>query len=180
MVHVGPDRAQAVAAARQIGIIRGMLLCLLIVTLAPAIANLLKAKGHLDSIRWLSAVPLVAGFKNWRTMQVQSEYKYRPEAVSLSVSAACALIAVFPAAAWFHDERAMLASLFIEVGLYVVVSHLVLPRERVPMVDPAVRRAALSFGLPLMQTGLGSLFCRKPIGSWYPTYSGWRCLPAIL
>jgi O-antigen/teichoic acid export membrane protein len=155
MVNVGADRAPAVAAVQQIGIIRGILLAALILLLAPWLASLFGASGHVDSIRWLGIVPLVRSFKNWRTVQIQSEYIYRPEAISIGGAQVGAAIAVLPAAVWFHDERAMLVSLIVEAALYVVVSRLALPRERVAAVDPAVRRMALTFGLPLMANGIG-------------------------
>src|SRR5262249_46593154 len=61
------------------------------------------------------------------------------------------------AALWFQDERAMLVSLVVEAILYAGASHLTASRERIASVDPAVRRAALSYGLPLMVNGLGLL-----------------------
>jgi O-antigen/teichoic acid export membrane protein len=155
MVNNGAERAQAVAAVRQIGITRGILLSLLILAFAPILAKLFGSNDHIASIRWLALVLLVTGFKNWRTTQIQAEYNYRPETISISVASIFAVIVVFPAAEWFRDDRAMLASLIVESGLYVIVSGIVLPREKVPAVDRAMRRAALRFGLPLIVNGIG-------------------------
>jgi O-antigen/teichoic acid export membrane protein len=155
MVKIGADRAQAVAAVRQIGIVRGAVLGLAILIMAPIIAELFGAQHHLSSIRWLALVPLLAGLRNWRTVQVQNEYRYGPQSISVGVSSLAGLAVVFPAARWFHDERAMLASLIIEAGLFALVSHLVLRAERVGRVDRAVRREALNFGLPLIANGIG-------------------------
>jgi O-antigen/teichoic acid export membrane protein len=155
MVHGTSNRAQAVAAARQIAIARGVLMALLIVLLAPLLADFFGARSHVDSIRWLGIVPLVRGFRNLRTVQIQSEYRYRPEAMSKVVADLVALVIVLPAIAWFHDERAMLASLIVEAALYVMISHFAMPAERVRAVDPVVRWAALTFGLPLMANGIG-------------------------
>jgi O-antigen/teichoic acid export membrane protein len=155
VVHAGLNRGQAVAAARQIAIARGVLMALLIVLLAPLLADLFDARANVDSIRWLSLVPLVKGFRNLRTVQIQSEYRYRPEAMSKVVADLAALVMVLPAVAWFHDERAMLASLIVEAGLYDIISHFAIPAERVGPVDPAVRWAAVAFGLPLMANGIG-------------------------
>ena len=155
MVHGRLNPAQAVAAARQIAIARGVLMALLIVLFAPLLADFFGAKSHVDSIRWLSIVPLVRGFRNLRTVQIQSEYRYRPEAMSKVVADLGALVVVLPATAWFQDERAMLASLIVEAALYVMISHFAMPSERVRAVDPVVRWAALTFGLPLMANGMG-------------------------
>ena len=155
VVSTGSDRAQAVAAAREIGIIRGTLLALFIVAFAPILADVFGAQGHVESIRWLGVIPLLSGFRNWRTTQVQAEYRYLPEAITSCASSFAALAVVIPAAAWFHDERTILVSLVVEAGVRSIVSHMVLKPERVRAVDPKIRRAALTFGLPLMVNGIG-------------------------
>jgi lipopolysaccharide exporter len=155
IVNSGENRSQAVAAAQQIVVLRAVVLALLIALLAPALAAVFGASDHVESIRWLGAVPLVRSFRNWRVVQIQQEYRYGPEAIANVVGQLGAVIAVIPAAFWFQDERAMLASLIVEAGLYVILSHLLVPRVRVGSVDPAIRRAALTFGLPLMANGVG-------------------------
>jgi O-antigen/teichoic acid export membrane protein len=157
IVWANKSPAQSVAVARQLAILRAGLIAAAIATLAPWIADLLDASGHLFSIRWLAVVPLIRSFTNWRILQIQAEYRYAPQAIANVAAQLGAVIAVIPAVALFHDERAMLASLIIEAVVYVVLSHLLLPRYRVTSIDPAVRRAAFAFGLPLMVNGVGLL-----------------------
>jgi O-antigen/teichoic acid export membrane protein len=157
VVWANKSPAQSVAVARQLAMLRAGLMAVAIATLAPWIADLLDASAHLSSIRWLSAVPLIRSFTNWRMLQIQAEYRYRPQAIANVAAQLGAVIAVIPAAVWFHDERAMLASLVTEAILYVSLSHLLLPSQRVTSIDPAVRRAAFAFGLPLMVNGVGLL-----------------------
>jgi O-antigen/teichoic acid export membrane protein len=151
------DPAQSVAVARQFALLRAGLIAVAIATLAPWIADVLDASAHVFSIRWLAAVPLIRSFTNWRILQIQAEYRYGPQALANVAAQLGAVIAVIPAAAWFHDERAMLTSLMVEAVLYVVLSHLLLPTERVTSIDRTVRRAAFAFGLPLMINGVGLL-----------------------
>ncbi len=155
MVNAGETRAQAVAAAQQITITRAVLLAIAIALFAPVLADIFGASAHVGSIAWLGAVPLIRSFRNLRTVQIQQDYRYGPEAISNVVGQIGAVIVVVPAAAWFRDERAMLASLIVEAALYVMLSHLLVPQERVAAIDPIMRRAALSFGLPLMANGIG-------------------------
>jgi O-antigen/teichoic acid export membrane protein len=157
IVQASQNPAQSVAVVQRIGIVRAILLALTIVTLAPWIASLFGASGQVASIRWLGAVPLINSLKNWRIVQVQCEYRYGPQAIANVTAQTGAIIAVVVAAAWFHDERAILASVIVEQILYVTLSRLLLPQQRVTTVDPAIRRAALSYGLPLMANGVGLL-----------------------
>jgi O-antigen/teichoic acid export membrane protein len=157
IVQAGQNPAQSVAVVQRIGIVRGILLSLVIIALAPWLASLFGASAHVASIRWLGVVPLIRCLRSWRIVQVQSEYKYGPQAIATVATQIGAVIAVVLAAALFHDERAMLATLIVEAALYAALSRLLLPQERVTAVDPAVRRAALAYGLPLMANGVGLL-----------------------
>jgi len=93
------------AIAFQIGpvVVRwyGILMALSIVVLAPLLARLFGATASVTSIRWLGAVALIRGFRNWRIIQVQGDYRYAPQAVAIVVSQIASVIAIVPAAAWF-------------------------------------------------------------------------------
>lgn len=154
MVNAGERRAQAVAAAQQIAFLRGLLLAVAILLLAPALADVFGASGDIAYISWLSLVPLIGSLRNFRVIQIQLDYKFIPEAVSNVGGQIGSVIAVAVAAAWFQDERAMLASLVVEAIVYVALSYLLAPRERVAAIDPRMRRAALTFGLPLVLNGI--------------------------
>jgi O-antigen/teichoic acid export membrane protein len=151
----GPQRAQAVAAARQIFFARALLLAIIIVVLAPQLADLFSAGDRLESVRWLAGLPLIWVCANLRVKQVQQEYRNGPEAWCTCSAQVAALLAAAAALHFFRDERVMLISLYVEAIVYVAVSWLVIGHERVQRVDPAMRRAALRFGLPLMLNGIG-------------------------
>jgi len=155
VVHARENSAQAVAAAQRIALVRCFVMALSIVVLAPLLARLFGATASVTSIRWLGAVALIRGFRNWRIIQVQGDYRYAPQAVAIVVSQIASVIAIVPAAAWFQDERALVASLLLEAAIYVTLSRLLLKKERVTSIDPAIRRAAMTYGLPLMINGVG-------------------------
>lgn len=161
MVSVGDERAQVVAAARQISISRAIILAAAIAIFAPYLAGVFDATEHYRIIAWLGVVPLIRSFKNWRIIQVQQDYRYGAEIVSNVGGHAAAVIAVIPAFIFFHDERVMLASLVAEAAVSVVLSYMLVRPQGVSHVDPVIRRAALAFGLPLMANGLGLVILKQ-------------------
>jgi O-antigen/teichoic acid export membrane protein len=100
-------------------------------------------------------VPLLASFRNWRIFQVQQEYRYGPEAVTNIGSRLAGVLVLLLACQLVRDARLLVISLVAEAAVAVVLSHLLVPRERVAAVDRSVRREAMRFGLPLMANGLG-------------------------
>ncbi len=153
IVNSGERRAQAVAAAQQVALLRGLLLAGAIALFTPALADIFSVNA--TSIYWLSLVPPIASLKNLRVIQLQQEYKYIPDAACTIGGQVGALIAIVIFATWLHDERAMLVSLVAEAAVNVALSYLLTSRERVASVDPTIRRAALLFGLPLVLNGIG-------------------------
>jgi O-antigen/teichoic acid export membrane protein len=157
VLSTAKDPAQPVAVAEQLAITRSLLLSVLIMLCAPYLAHLFNANGEISTIRWLAVVPLIRGLRNWRIVQILNQYHYGPHAIANLAAVVGSVAVVIPAALWFHDARAMLLSLGIESTLYTILSHLLVRRQRVKRIDPAVRRAALSFGLPLIANGIGLL-----------------------
>ena len=155
MVSRDGARAQVVAAARQISIARAVLLAAAIALLAPLLASAFGASEHHRIVAWLGVVTLIRSLKNWRIVQLQQDYRYGPETIANIGGYVAAVIAVVPAYILFHDERVMMASLIVEAAVSVVLSYVLAPAERVPYVDPAIRKAALTFGLPLTVNGIG-------------------------
>ncbi len=157
-----PDaRAQVVAAARQISIVRAVLLAAVIALGAPLLATAFGASGQHRIVAWLGVVPLIASLRNWRIVQVQQDYRYGAETISNLGSRVIALIALIPAYLFFRDERVVVANLVIEAVIAVILSYVLAPHERVVRVDPALRREALRFGLPLMANGVGLVILKQ-------------------
>jgi PST family polysaccharide transporter/lipopolysaccharide exporter len=151
------DPAQVTAAVRQVAIARSLVLGAMIFLFAPHLAALFNAPQEVANIRWLAAFPLIGAMKNWHIVQIQAEYRFGPNAIARIVATMGSAVSMIPAALWFRDARAMVVGLGIELLLYAICSHLLVSRQKVAVVDPALRRAALSFGLPLMVNGVGLL-----------------------
>ena len=147
--------AQVVAAARQVSIARAVLLAAAIALGAPLLAAAFGLGSEHRVVSWLGVVPLIASLRNWRMVQVQQEYRYRAETISNLGSRVIGLAALLPAYLALRDERIVIANLIVEAAVAVVLSYLLVPRERVARVDPTIRREALRYGLPLMVNGVG-------------------------
>ena len=161
MVSHADARGQVVAAARQISIARAVLLAAAIAVLAPLLAGAFDASEHRSLVAWLGVVPLIRSLKNWRIVQVQRDYRYGAEAVCSLSGHVAAVAVLLPVNALLHDARVMLVSLIAEAAVSVALSNLLVRRERVVSVDPAIRRAALTFGLPLMVNGVGLMVLKQ-------------------
>jgi O-antigen/teichoic acid export membrane protein len=144
----------AIAAARQISIFRGLVLGLILIVFAPGIAPLFGHSVAADAVRWLALPLIIDGFRNWRVIQLQLHYQFGPQAGSIASAQIGALLAAVAAIHWFHDERVMLISLIAEATLYTITSHAIMPRFCRRPAEPAMRRLALRFGLPLMINGI--------------------------
>ncbi len=161
LVSERAERAQVVAVAQQITLGRGIFLAGAITIFSPQLAAVFGAADNLKGVAWLGLVPLIASFRNWRTIQIQREYRYGPDAIASVSGQIAGLIAVIPAMAWLHDERVLVVSLVTEALVHVCLSHVLVKREHVSVVDPAIRKAAFIWGLPLMLNGLGLLALRQ-------------------
>ncbi len=157
MINTGHKRAAAVLAAQQIAFARGLLAMAVIAVFAPALGAIFGAGSHVELLRWLAPLPVVRSLANLRVKQVLQEYRNRPEMLAAIASQIAALLVLFPALALFEDERAILVSLYADSIVYVGVTWLVLPREKVSCMDPTLRREALIYGLPLIVNGVGLL-----------------------
>jgi O-antigen/teichoic acid export membrane protein len=146
--------ARAIAAARQIAVFRGFVLAIVLLLFAPTIARFFGEAVSVETVRWL-AVPLVVdGFRNWRVIQLQLDYRFGPQAASVAVAQLGALIAAVAAAFRLQDERVMLISLIAESAVYVIASHIVARSPRSEPVEPRMRSLALRYGAPLMVNGV--------------------------
>jgi O-antigen/teichoic acid export membrane protein len=154
IVNDGAHRAQAAAVARQITIVRALVLAAILITFAPELGAVFGAKGLSGSVGWLALVPIIYSFRNWRLVQIQQEYRYGPEAVVTVCGQAAALVAIVPAVELLHDHRAIVVSLISEAAVSTLLSNVLVSRERVTAIDPAMRQRALAFCLPLVVNGV--------------------------
>ena len=158
MVNNGENRAEAVAAAQRIALVRAALIALVIALFAPVLARIFAIPGQEANIQWLGLVSFIKSLKNWRVIQVQADARYGPQTITNLGSNAAAFVAAALAALYFRDARAMLISLLAEASVYALLSYAVLARYRAAGATKAVVVAALKYGLPLAVNGLALLF----------------------
>jgi O-antigen/teichoic acid export membrane protein len=161
IVTSGEDRAQAVAVAQQISMGRAIFLAAAIAIFSPQLASVFGASEHLKGVAWLGLVPLIAGFRNWRLVQIQQDYRYGPDAFVTVCGQLAGVAVVFPAAIWFRDERAILVSLITEAVVHVTLSNILIRREPVASVDASMRKAVFRWGMPLMVNGVGLMVVKQ-------------------
>jgi O-antigen/teichoic acid export membrane protein len=161
IVNYGKDRAQAVAVAQQIALGRATFLLVAIAVFAPQLASVFGTSEHLKGVAWLGIIPFFGAFFNWRLVQIQQEYRYGPEAIVAVCSQIAGVAVVFPAVAWFQDERAIVVILLSEVVAQVILSNILVRREPVAHVDPSVRKAVIKWGIPLMINGAGLIAVKQ-------------------
>jgi O-antigen/teichoic acid export membrane protein len=158
MANSGENRGQAIAAAQWIAVIRATAQAFLIAAFAFHLAWIFGVPGQEENIRWLGVITLLRSFKNWRVVQIQADAQYRPQAIASISSNAGALIAGILVAFWFHDARAMLASLIVEAIIYTIVSHVIISGYRFRIADRETIVSALKYGAPLTINAIGLLF----------------------
>jgi O-antigen/teichoic acid export membrane protein len=154
-------RRQTLAATQQVAITRAVILAVAVAALAPLLASTFGDPDLTPAIRWLGLVSLISGFRNFGIFQIQQNYSYGPEAISNICGQVMSTIVILPAGLYFHDERAMLASLLVEVTVSVILSNILVPREFDFRIEPAIRRSVFAFGLPLMLNGLALLAIKQ-------------------
>jgi O-antigen/teichoic acid export membrane protein len=161
IVNYGKDRAQAVAVAQQVALMRATFLLVAIAVFSPQLAGVFGAGEHLKGVAFLGLMPFAGAFFNWRLVQIQQEYRYGPEAIVAVSGQAAGVIMAYPAVAWFQDERAIVVILLSEVVVHVVLSNILVRREPVAYVDPAIRKAVIKWGIPLMINGAGLIAVKQ-------------------
>lgn len=155
MISRADSRPQIAAAAWQLAAGRGVILALLVVLLAPFLARAFGAGEEQALVAWLALVPLISGFRSWHVVQMQRDYRYGAEAVMNIGSRIAGVVVLLPAYALVQDARLIVISLVVEAVVALVLSYALARRERVARVNPAIRREAMRFCLPLMANGVG-------------------------
>jgi O-antigen/teichoic acid export membrane protein len=161
IVTVGKNRAQAVAVAQQIALGRAICLAAAIAIFAPQLASMFGATEHLKGVAWLGLVSLIAGFRNWRLVQIQQDYRYGPDTLVTVCGELAGVALILPAALWFQDERAILVSLITEAVVHVTLSNILIKREKVARVDASMRKAVFKWSVPLMVNGVGLMAVKQ-------------------
>jgi O-antigen/teichoic acid export membrane protein len=145
---------QVLATAHTLQIVRGLILASGILLSASFVAQFFGVPQFRQSFMLVALVPFIRAFSHLGVKQAQRNYDYRPEAISTIISQLVSLIAAIAAGYLLHDHRAILVAFIVEAIVFTLASHQLTPTPFSAKVDPEVGREALSYGLPLMVSGL--------------------------
>jgi O-antigen/teichoic acid export membrane protein len=148
------DGGHVLATAHSLQIGRGLILATAIALSASPVAHFFSVPQFKTSFMLVALVPLIRAFSHLGVKQVQRNYNYRPEAISTGVSQLLSLVATIAAGYLLRDHRAVLVAFICEAFVFAVMTHRLAPTRFAASINPDVGREALSYGLPLMISGL--------------------------
>ncbi|MFZ5710256.1 MAG: oligosaccharide flippase family protein [Pseudomonadota bacterium] len=112
----------------------------------------------IDEVAWayqvIALVPLVNGFQHFDQHRMKRQMNFRPSIIIGLVPALVAVVTLWPLAVLFQDYRIMLASLFVQYGSQVLLTHLMAERPYRIGWDMAIVRRSVRFGWPLLLNGI--------------------------
>lgn len=101
----------------------------------------------------IALVPLVAGFVHFDVHRLSRQMNYLPSVMIAILPPVGSLLSVMPFYHLFGDYRTLLFSIFVQMALMVLVSHIFAKRRyRITFDGPVILRS-LRFGWPLMVSG---------------------------
>jgi PST family polysaccharide transporter len=112
------DRA-VLAAVHLLQALRGLCLAAVIFAAGPWIAAFLDAPQHAGSFRCVAAIVLIRSFAHFEVKQILRDFRFGPDAIVNVIRNVLGFAAIFPAALWLQDHRAIIASLILESLVFV-------------------------------------------------------------
>jgi len=168
MVNSSPN---ALSAAHVLVVVRGVLIALGLVALAPAAAKLFGVPQFTGSFALAAIVPLVQGFNHLSVKRMRLDFGYGPESISQLASNLAAIVSLWVAVIVLHDHRAIVFSFATESFVYMILSHILAGAPYRLGTTKSTLHEALSFGLPLTFNGIGlaviSQLDRVLAGYWF-------------
>jgi len=148
----GDGSVLATAHSLQLG--RGLLIALCIALGGEHIAQFFSVPQYAASFSAVSLFPLIRSLGHLGVKQVQRVYDYRPEAISTGVAQLISLAATIIAGFALRDHRAILVGFICEAIVFTVMTHRLSPMPFTLSMNARVGREALTFGLPLIVSGV--------------------------
>jgi O-antigen/teichoic acid export membrane protein len=162
---------RALATAHMLAIANSLLLAGALVVTAPVAAGLFGVANFAGSFALAAGLSAVGGFAHLGIKQIQRNYDYGPDSIAQVVANLAGISALFLAATALRNHLAIVVSLAVQSGLYVILSHVLARTPYRVRYDQPTLRQALSFGLPLTLNGVGlaimSQLDRVLVGYWF-------------
>ncbi len=147
------DNPDFVATGHTLQTVAGVASAVLIVALAPWLADWFGIRDHAWALTMLAGVVLVRGLEHLDVRRFERHLRFGPAAAVEAVPQLIITLATWPIATWLRDYRAVLILLFAKAFLGCAISHL--------WAENAFRWAwrreygirMIRFGWPLILTG---------------------------
>lgn len=135
-------------------LMRGTLSSLILFGIAIPYARFLGVEHVAWAYQLIAFIPLVNGLQHYDIHRLKRHLIFRPWILTQAIPPLVSLLAVWPLAYLYGDYRIMIASLFIQAGAMVVLSHLTAERRYAIGLDFGLIRRATVFGWPLLLNGV--------------------------
>jgi O-antigen/teichoic acid export membrane protein len=148
--------AEVIAGAHAVSIMRGFCVGGLLLLASRPVACMFGTCDDWRSFVWLAPLMIIGSFEHFEIRVAGlRDYRYWPALIASVVSQSCGLLALTLIAYKFENHYAYIAYLMIQSLVYVLASHfLASSLYGANHTTPFVRKV-LSFGFPLMLSGIG-------------------------
>ena len=135
-------------------VIRGFLLAALMFFLAYPIAELFNHPELAWAYQLCGLFPIFHGFNNLDISRMQRSMSFGPLVKAELTGPSLSLIMLWPLSIWLGDYKIMLIALLAEYSIRCVATQVIAERRFSLGWDQKVFKRALSFGLPLLASGI--------------------------
>lgn len=145
----------ALAAAHAIALIRGALVCAILIAVSYPLACGMVSCEAWPSFAWLVPVAFIKSFEHFEVRVGEREYRYAPQLIASLASHGCGLIVLVAVGFEWGTHYAFIGYLVVQGVVYVAATHLLSRTPyRVAPRSPLIRDA-LRYSLPLVANGMG-------------------------
>jgi O-antigen/teichoic acid export membrane protein len=148
--------SEALAGAHALAIVRGFLVCGLVLLACKPVACSFGVCSAWSSFAWLAPVMIISSFEHFEIRVAASrDYQYWPALVATALSNGVGLAALFLISYKFENHSGFIVYLLVQSSIYVLASHLLASSLYRADYRSQFLREAFWFGLPLILNGIG-------------------------
>ena len=138
------------AALQGFQVLRGVFSGLVLLLIAGPMAAFMGIAQVTWAYRLLALVPVLNALTHFDIHRLNRQMVFWPMLLTGALPALISVLVLWPLAHWFGDWQVMLYSILVQSLLGTMVSHLLARRPYRLVLDPAIMRASLRFGWPLL------------------------------
>ena len=146
------NRVLSTAHLLQLG--RGLIMALCVAAASGPLTRLLGIPEYQNSFVLVALIIVIRSLYHLGVKQLQRNFNYRPEAIAIVTAQIVALVMAVAAGYVLRDHRAILVVFGVEAVVLASMTHWLSPMPYRVRFDRDTCQAALSFGLPLIVSGI--------------------------